>query len=189
VYILCKIDGFEAGVSCIGDNRKQMTDFELWDYLVKNFEERYDAYRCSEDHNSAAPEPRESALWEVEISGFDMEFDEEVSTVRVCSSHDIAVEEAVDLLWSDSCGAFYETDHIFDDAVTDLAERNGAMKKLEEMRLTLRNIVQCSSCYESMPENSPFYAQGGRQKVLVQPSHEVITKKRILGSRRDDGAK
>jgi hypothetical protein len=34
-----------------------------------------------------------------------------------------------------------------------------------------------------------FEAQGGRQKVLVQPSHEVITKKRKLGSRRDDGAK
>jgi hypothetical protein len=161
---------------------------QTWDGLVENFEKRLDAYRCSKDH-SAAPESCESELWEVELHFFDYNRTEQFSSVLLCSSRDIAVEEAVDLLWSDPCGAFYETDHIFDDEVTDLAERYGAVKKLEEMRQTLRHIVQCSSCYESMGDDG-FRDQDGRQKVLVQPApaRDVITKKRKLG-RRNDGTK
>lgn len=152
-----------------------------WQDIVADFEERLSEYCCSKDH-SAAPEPCESELWDVELHFNNYDGNEDYVKVRLCSSHEIAVEEAVHLLWDDSKGAFYETDCIFDDAVADVAAQNNATQKLEQMRQTLRNIVQCRSCYEAL-SGEWFDKPVGREKVFVKPALNVITKKRKLGER------
>lgn len=156
-------------------------EYGHWDDIVDDFEERLSEYCCSKDH-STAPEPCESELWDVEVHFNNYDRNEDYCKARLCGSHEIAVEEAVDLLWDDSQGAFYGTVCIFDDAVADIAAENGATQKLEQMRQTLRNIVQCRTCYESL-SSEWFAKQSSREKVLVKPALNVITKKRKLGER------
>lgn len=150
-----------------------------WDDVVRDFEKRLTEYCCPADH-SVPLKVSESGLWEVTVHSFDYDCREYEYRECVCSTNEIAIEEAVEILYSyHSNGPFFESDGIFDNDVSEIARENGATEKLKTMRQTMRNVLQCVDCYQNL-SGERFNRQSGCIKVLVGPytPPAVITESR-----------
>lgn len=172
-----KVD--EARIALIEKEEEQQTDLctSDWDDVVRRFEDRLTEYCCPADH-TVPLKVSESGLWEVTVHSLDYDCREYEYRKCVCSTNDIAVEEAVEILYH-SNGPFFESDDIFDNDISEIARENGATEKLESMQQTMRNIVQCVDCYQNL-SGERFNRQSGGIKVLVGPytPPAVITKSR-----------
>lgn len=155
-----------------------------WKGIVKEFEERYDNYYVHDRTavHTVCTDESPSGEWEVWVRGYDQNIDEYRKVVAVCASKEIAVEEAVALLWHDSDGPFFETDLIFGPEMEKFAKANDKTEQLAAMQNKVRALVLCKHCFEPERWIDKFHSQNGSHRLFVKPRPPVtVVKKRRIG--------
>lgn len=110
-----------------------------WLDLVDKFEHRLSEYCQQKKHNCSENAQDGGGLWCVERHYFNYDCLEKYDTHCLCQNKEIAVAEAIALLWNvdqefEECRAafFSGTDFIFSDTVFQLAKENDAVEQLKK---------------------------------------------------------
>lgn len=152
---------------------------ETWEEIVKDFEKQYAKYFVHDADESHTTHPNESepGEWEVFVHALDESNNPYKERVVVCANKEIAIEEAVHLLWHDSDGAFFEHDLIFGSEMEKFAKVNNATEQLHAMQNKLRTLVTCPDCFD------PWWTKDElcKNRVFVNPRPATRNKKRRIG--------
>jgi hypothetical protein len=141
--------------------------------VKKEFESRLAKYCCSKDHTiTPYQETIEADLWEVKTFHINYYQYEEYETNCYCATEEIAIAEAVHLLYEEGW-YFFESENILSDSVYTLAVKDNKVAELLEMRQRLRNVLLCQSCYEQ--RNKELWES--KKTIIVEPGF-IIKEKR-----------
>ena len=173
-----------------------------WNELVTEFEKCIKEYGCGGEHR-IVHENVDSTYWSVQAHFYDYNVRECYNTVCVCTSKEIAINEACRRLYRECQGSFFNAINPFSkyaerladldvsaedsaedsDECSDECSDKGTLaqerkKKLLEMQQQLTSIVQCVKCFQiggSEQSDNIFDTQDGCKKFLVKPYDHVIT--------------